>query len=324
LRLPRPLFLLQRKLLHALTYLVIGLVRILPEQAGYAIGRFVATAAWNCTPRWRRTSEINLRLFYKGEPLGADTPEAHKGRMRIGRAAAINLGYHAIEFIRMGFLPLEQALAMVVEVEGEEYIRAGAAAGKGVIAVGMHYGNWEVAGAKLNAVHQLYAVGKEQRDEFFTNLAFPWRARFGIHNIAAGDKVNSAILRALRDGYVLGLVADQNGGRRGTFADFAGTPASTVAGPAALALRQGAPLHFVYCRRLAPGKLRFIVSPRLAVDDIEGYDANSGRYTQEALVQCLERINAKYEQILREDPTQWLWGHPRWKTRPAGEPSFYS
>jgi KDO2-lipid IV(A) lauroyltransferase len=323
-RLPRPLFLLQRSLLHGVTYAVIGLVRSLPERAGYALGGGLARLAWNCMPRWRRTADTNLRLFYKHDALGEDTPEALRGRMKIARAAAINLGYHAIEFIRMGFLPVERALAMVVESEGEEHLRESLALGKGVVALGMHYGNWELAGAKLMTIHQLYAVGKEQRDTFFTNIAFPWRAKYGIENIMSADKVNSAILRALQDGNILGLIADQNGGRKGTFASFAGTRASTVLGPAALAMRHDAPLHLVYTHRIAPGKVQFIVRPRLRLDDVSGYDVATGRYTREALVECLERINALYEEVLREDPTQWLWGHPRWKTRPPGEPPLYN
>jgi KDO2-lipid IV(A) lauroyltransferase len=34
-------------------------------------------------------------------------------------------------------------------------------------------------------------------------------------------------------------------------------------------------------------------------------------------------VNAAYETVIREDPTLWLWGHKRWKTRPPGEPPLY-
>jgi len=34
-------------------------------------------------------------------------------------------------------------------------------------------------------------------------------------------------------------------------------------------------------------------------------------------------MNLLFEEILREDPAQWLWGHKRWKTRPPGEPLLY-
>ena len=37
----------------------------------------------------------------------------------------------------------------------------------------------------------------------------------------------------------------------------------------------------------------------------------------------LARINSAYEEVIREDPEQWLWGHKRWRTRPPGEPPLY-
>jgi KDO2-lipid IV(A) lauroyltransferase len=323
-RVPRPIFLLQRKIIHGVTRTVIMLVRVLPEQSAYALGRTIALLAWRFTPRWKYTANKNMLIFFKGMPLGADTPEAYRERLKIGRAGAVSLGYHGIEFMRMGQVPPAVALQMIPEVEGEDYMRESVALGKGVVAVGMHYGNWELSGAKLCTIHKLYAVGKEQADPFFTRLAFPWRERLGIGNIIAQDKVNSAILRVLRGGDILGLISDQNGGRVGTFANFAGTVASTAQGACALAMRHRAPMHLVYARRIRPGRLKLIISPRIELDDIEGYDANTGKFTDAALVECLERMNAHIEAAIRQDPTQWLWGHPRWKTRPPGEPSLYS
>lgn len=324
MRLPRPLFLLVRSLLHGLTLVVLALVRILPERAVYGIGAGIAAIAWAATPRWRCTAERNLTLFYAGAELGADTQRARRQRLDIGRAAAINLGWFAIEFMRLGTLPLERALGMAVETEGVEELRAAIDRGRGVIMLGMHYGNWELAGGYLSQrVRQLHAVGKEQSDEFFTRLAFPWRARYGTVNIYAGSKANSAILKALRAGDLLGLVADQNGGRAGVFAPFVGIPASTVPGPAVLALRTGAPLVLVYAHRIRPGRLRFVCGPEVDASGIPGHDPATGRYTDESVAELLTRINAAYEQVIRADPTQWLWGHKRWKTRPDGDPQLY-
>jgi Kdo2-lipid IVA lauroyltransferase/acyltransferase len=324
MRVPRPLFLFGRWLGHGLTRLVIALVRILPARASFALGAWLGATAYALMPRWQETAQRNLQIFYKDEPLGADTSVVRQQRIAIGREAARGLGWHVIEFIRMGWLPVQKSLAMVVETEGLEHLRGALAQGRGVIVVGMHYGNWEMPGEYL-AQHfpPTYAVGKEQRDEFFTKIAFPWRAKYGIRNIMAGNKANSAILRALKEGAILGLLSDQNGGRTGTFAPFAGTIASTVAGPAALGLRTGAPVVLVYCRRIAPGQLRLVFTPPVSKEGIAGVDPVTGKATPEAIVEMLTRINADIEAVIRADPTQWLWGHKRWKTRPEGEPGLY-
>jgi KDO2-lipid IV(A) lauroyltransferase len=56
---------------------------------------------------------------------------------------------------------------------------------------------------------------------------------------------------------------------------------------------------------------------------IEGHDPASGRYTEAALTEAISRINEAIAKVIETDPTQWLWGHRRWKTRPPGEPPLY-
>ncbi len=285
-------------------------MRLLPVRAAYGLGRGLALAAWRAMPRWRKTASRNLELMF-GDRY---TPEE---RLAIGRVSAIHLGYYVIELIQMGIHSKEDGLAMVVETEGVEHYRAALEQGHGVIGLAMHYGNWDLSGAYLqNTVRTLYAVGKPQRDEFFTNLVFPWRAKYGMQNIFSGKRANSAILRALKDNCILGLLADQNGGSTGTFAPLAGIPASTVPGPAGLALKTGAALIVTYTKRLGPGRHRFVAKAPLDVSGLpEDKDA--------ALVELLGRINQAYWEVLAEDPVQWLWGHKRFKTRPAGEAWLY-
>jgi len=296
--------------IHGFARLVLWLVRVLPPRASFALGKGLALTAWWSMPRWRKTARRNLKLFF-GDEL---TP---RECARIGRASAVHLGYYVIEFARMGFLPVDQALAMVVETEGVEHYEQALKQGRGVIGLAMHYGNWDLSGAYVTQrIRQLYAVGKLQRDRFFSDLAFPRRARFGIKNIFAGKRANSAILKALRENCVLGLLADQNGGTTGTFAPFVGTPASTVPGPAVLALKTGAPLMVTFTRRIAPGKLKFIIKPPVDLSDLpEGKEAR--------IIEVLARMNQAYEAVIREQPEQWLWGHKRWKTRPPGEKWLY-
>ncbi|MCC7477646.1 lysophospholipid acyltransferase family protein [bacterium] len=317
-----PAIAIRNSLIHGLTYLLLALVRILPEQAAYGIGRNLALLAWWTMPNWRRNCDKNMRLFFRNDPLGQ--PEAAAQRRDFARRAAINLGYTVIEFMRLGLLEKEKGLAMIVEDDGSTVMREAMEEarrrGTGVIALSMHYGNWEAIGAFISSnIGTLYAVGKQQSDDFFTNLAFPWRSKYGIKNIYSGPKANAGILRALAEGSILGLLADQNGGRAGTFAPFAGIMSSTPAGPGALALRTGCPLVLCYCDRIGPGRLRFKARLAFEINEAAGLPEDKDA----ALVEVLTRMNRVLEQVIRDDPSQWLWGPKRWKTRPPGEPSLY-
>ena len=307
---PQWFYTLRNLPVRLLALALIGLVRILPASAAYALGSGLSSLAWRLFKRWRSTADQNLQFLFDGQLT-------HQERAQIGRESARHLGWYIIEFMRMGFVPIEQGLAMVTEVEGEAHLAEALRLEKGVIGLAMHYGNWDLSGAYLTQkIRQLYAVGKPQQDEFFTNIAFPWRARYGIKNIMSGNRLNSAILRALRENCILGLLSDQNGGSTGIFAPFAGIPASTVPGPAALAIKTGAPLLVIYTYRLGPGRHRLVIKPPL---DTSNLPADK----ETAMVELLTRINAAYVDVIREDPSQWLLGHKRWKTRPAGEAWLY-
>jgi KDO2-lipid IV(A) lauroyltransferase len=305
---------LRRALILAAVSTILGLIRILPEQAAFGLARVLAVVAWWCQPKWRRMVDRNLQIFYRDEPLGQ--PKARRERARLGLKSAIHFGYHTFEFARMGFIPIEKALAMVVEIEGLEHMQAALAEGHGVIGLGLHYSNWELCGIYMaQRVAPVYGLGK-LRDQLITRLLFARRERFGMRNIDAGVKMQGAILRALKEGSIFGILIDQSGGESGVYVPFAGTLANTGPGPAALALKTGAPILIVHTRRIRPGHVKLIIRPPL---DMNGLPTEK----HAAISEILTRINRAYEEVIREDPTQWLWGYKRWQDRPPGEPPLY-
>lgn len=289
------------------TRLLIALAAILPPAVLLPVARLVAWLAWHFYPRIRRVAMRNLEIAFGDELSRAE-------RRQLARKCAHQTALAALEFIYFTHWRPERVLGLVKETEGWELLEQALAQGKGVLGLAMHFGNWEVSGAYLAlSGAPLAAVGKEQRDDFFTNLAFPTRKKLGLENIPSG-KTGSAILRALRDNKVLGLLADQNGGMDGMFVPFFGTLASTARGPAVLHLRLGAPLLLIVAKRLKPFEFKLMVRP------VE-CEVNGGG--EEAEREVLAAMNRTYEQVIREAPEQWLWIHRRWKTRPAGEKPLY-
>jgi Kdo2-lipid IVA lauroyltransferase/acyltransferase len=116
-------------------------------------------------------------------------------------------------------------------------------------------------------------------------------------------------LRALRDGKVLALAADQYAGRSGVRAPFFGRMTSTYRGPAVMALRTGAPLYLAISLRRPDGiyEVRLSAIPVSPTGDME-------RDVQAVTTEYLRQLEA----AVREAPGQYLWHHRRWRPEEAG------
>ena len=298
-------------LLRLITWFFLMVARHLPEGLGYFLAQRVADLFLFLQPGRRRVIERNLLLCF-GDELSPAL------RRQIAYRSARHLALTAMEVLYLLYSPPSKVGQMVVEQEGVEELKAAYGQGRGIVGLGMHYGNWEVSGAyTVSQGIRLVAVGREQRDEFFTGLIFPLREKLGIENVMRGRRFSSKLVRALREGAMLGLLADQNGGADGIFVPFFGRPASTVSGPAVLHLKFGSPLFLCVARRLAPGRFRFIARP-VRVGGLEGLSR------EEQVRRVTEIINRAYEEVIRQDPEQWVWLHRRFKTQPEGAPDPYA
>ncbi len=238
-------------------------------------------------------------------------------KLEIIRKSQTNLVRTVMDFLRFEKYSREEFLALAVSVTGREHLEAAMERSSGgVIGLTGHLGSWEYSGAwTVMSGWRLVAVGKEQRDPGITKIMLDSRAAVGIKHIPKTKRGNLELIRALKTkGTILGLISDQNGGKDGIFIDFFGVPASSVKGPAYLALRYNVPVVPIFA--LWDGdNYRIEILPEVELIRTDDEDSDVLANTQ--------RFQKVIEDMVRKYPDQWLWAHRRWKTRPKGEPPLH-
>jgi len=222
-------------------------------------------------------------------------------------------------FIHLGIMIAELSHAFVLTPETlENYIdfsdiretdAALLAAGKGLIVVTGHLGNWELAASFARGISpDLLTVARPLDNPYLDQLVNGWRGRLGMTVLPKGDKAALGALKHLKKGGIFFILLDQNAGGKGIFPPFFGIPASTMDIAAQLSIRTGAPLIVNTLMRESPFRFK-------AVRRDPHYPDTKANRSVEAL-RLTAAMNADLENIIREYPDQWLWIHRRWKTRP--------
>lgn len=176
-----------------------------------------------------------------------------------------------------------------------------------VILVTAHYGNWEIAGRAWTEFsgRKLITVIRALDNPLIGKYIYQGRSG-GKHEIVPKNVSIKYMLKALRDGDCVAIVADQHASsREGVETIFFGQPARTHASIAALHLRTGAPI--------APLVLR-------CRDELFHYDAVFSeiiRYEPtddkaKDIAAITQMFTTALEKLIAGKPEQWLWSHRRW------------
>jgi KDO2-lipid IV(A) lauroyltransferase len=230
---------------------------------------------------------------------------------RIARASFEHLGRTAIE---TALLPRLEGgvLGLVERVDGWDRVERAQAAGKGMIFVAGHHGNWELLGAYIAARGIPFEViARGMGNPLFGDYINEIRTSLGMMVMHDSDAVKRTP-RALRAGRAVGFLSDQGvKGLASTYVTFLGRPAKTPRGAAVFALRFNAPVFFVDGIRLPNGKYRVIIEP------IEIAPTGDRETDVDAIV---VRFTELLEKWVREFPEQYFWQHRRWRRQPADTP----
>ncbi len=292
---------LVHRLEHAVFRLARGVASVVPERvalgSGALLGRTIASA-------------VRLRREDVDRHLAWAFPEAHPSwRRRVARASYAHLGREAAVLLRADRWSPE-VIRERARMVGFEAFREAIMAGRGVVLLTGHLGNWEIGGAAI-AAHgvSLDVVGKGMSNRRFQDDLFAMRARLGMRVIEMGDASREA-LRSLGAGRVVALLADQQAHRGGVLLPFFGRPASTARGPALFAIRSGAPVFVGFALRDPGAAARYTVT----FDPLPF--PRSGDADADALG-LLGAYGAALEGAIRLAPEQYFWQHRRWKNAPS-------
>jgi KDO2-lipid IV(A) lauroyltransferase len=194
----------------------------------------------------------------------------------------------------------------LISVEGAEHLKAAFATGRPVLVCTGHHGAWEMISVYLARCYSpIWALARELDNPLLQSGLLARRLRFVRGSIS---KTGGAVKLAgvMRKGDGLGLLLDQNAGRKGVILPFLGVPASHHTTAGTLGRLFGAIPLPVYMLRV-PGTLRFrmIVEPPIELDGSLSND--------ESELDVTRRLSQSLEAQVRAAPGQWLWIHDRWR-----------
>ncbi len=286
-----------------------GLLRVaalLPLPLAHAIGSALGWLLWRIPGNSPRTiAERNLSLCFPEWPAAE--------RDALLRQNLRETGKLLLELGPLWFWTGERVLALVGRaVPGEEALATAVRQKRGAILLTPHLGAWEMAGLYYSSRHPLTILYRPSRlglDE----LSRQGRGRLGGKVVATDASGVRALLTALRDGEVLGILPDQDPGQEGgVFAPFFGIAANTMTLVSRLALKTGVPVFLTWAERLPRGQ-GFVLHLR-ALPEVTA---------AASLEESTAALNRGVEAAIRSLPAQYLWAYKRFKTRRPGDAKLY-
>jgi len=305
-RQPRPT--LRHVFEFTIAWLFIHILGALPRRVARATGVAIAGIAYRVVGRLRRVGLRNLELAFPEMPVAE--------RECVLRLEYRNLGWLLAEFCQMSSYSPAFA-SRFIRYEGLEHYLAARDRGKGVLVLTGHLGAWELS----SFYHSLagYPMGMVIRrldNPLVDQMVNRIRCLHG-NRVLHKDDFARGLLAAMRAGETVGILMDTNmTPPQGLFVPFFGVLACAASGLARVALKTGAavlPGFLLWEESERQYVLHFY--PEIALADSGDAEADAAENTA--------RFTAVLEQAVRQYPSQWLWMHRRWKTRPPGEPQLY-
>jgi len=234
------------------------------------------------------------------------------------RAAVAEAGRMVLELPRLWLRPPEQPVEDPLQWDNAELVSELLAQGRGLMLLTPHVGSFEMAAQayaqRFGAQKPMTAMYRPARQPWLRELEEQARARPGLLTAPANLAGVRLLIRALRRGETLGMLPDQVPPEgQGVWAPFFGRPAYTMTLVSRLLQQTDAAVCLIWVQRQPRGG-GYVVRLRPLPTPLPPRPQSPTPAQEEAwLLASATVLNQAMEWVIRQLPTQYLWGYHRYK-----------
>jgi Kdo2-lipid IVA lauroyltransferase/acyltransferase len=282
---------------------VVAFAQMLSIEQSYALARFLGWVIYKVDSRHRQVGIDNLTQAFDDQFTDVERDQIVRGVYRHFCMMLMEI-LHSPRKLHLENWRGSIELAGLAPVM--DHLITGS---RPLIVLTGHYGNWELAGYLFGMFgFPTVAVARTLDNPYLERYLRAFREKTGQSLIPKTGGFDQMV-EVLQNNRALTFLADQDAGQRGLFVDFFGQPASTHKAIALLAIEHQAPVAVGVARRIGPG-FRYEIRCEDVIDPAE----LSG--TADDVRILTQRFTSALERLIRQDPTQYLWLHRRWKHQP--------
>jgi Kdo2-lipid IVA lauroyltransferase/acyltransferase len=283
---------------------LLWLVHCLPLAVQAVLGRALGRMLFSAARARRRIALRNIELCFPEQTAAHHQQLAREHFRWLGRS-----------LLERGLLlyASPERLKRLIHVEGD--VTLAERSPRPVMWLVPHFMALDVAGAAVLLFQKRKGISiyQAQSDSVMDAAIRRGRLRLGNAEIFPRDNSAKPLMRAIRRGDAFFNLPDMDFGERdAAFVPFFDIPAATLLAPSRLAKALNMVVQPVVAEAL-PGGRGYRVRFMPPWPDFPTHDP----------VADTARMNRWIADEIRANPAQYLWVHKRFKTRPAGEPSFY-
>jgi lauroyl/myristoyl acyltransferase len=270
--------------------------RWVPRSLKFGLARLFGMLVYWLVPRIRRNTTANMSVVLNLPPTN---PRVRALAMR----SVISYGELLVDFLRTYRLTPEELLRYTVAIEGCQHLRNFKSMGRGGIMITAHFGSWDCCGGLVSIDQPTHAVAETFGSRSLTALLDNVRARKNLRSIQLGNAARG-ILRTLRRGEFVALLADRPTPGKGVQVMFFNRPVWVPEGAAVLARHTGSPLLVGGMVRYADGTYTAHGMPPILID--------RDQPAAEAVQAAMQQVMWDLETLIRKAPAQWYMFRPMW------------
>ena len=203
-----------------------------------------------------------------------------------------------------GFTITEAQIKSRLKMSNPELVNDYFEKGKSIILIGGHYNNWEVTaqGCPVYLKHELYAIYKPLKSDFYNNKMRSTRGKFGLHLTPMKlTKKYFELETKNPKAIIFGSDQSPSNVKNAYWTTFLNQDTGFLFGAEKYAKDYNYPVIYVHIEKVKRGF--YMVNFELICED-----PNSLKHGE-----IIKLFAEKLEKNIIDRPPYWLWSHHRWK-----------